>query len=452
LPVDRVFTLRGFGTVATGTLVTGRLSVGDELEVLPSGRRTRVRGLHVHGEAVENVAAGNRTAVNLAGLDLRELSRGDVLARPGSLRPTSLVDVELSLLPGERPLKDEARVRVHLASAERLARVRVLSGERIEAGATGFAQLRLEAPGVAGRGDRLVLRSYSPALTIGGGRVLDPLPAKRRRADAAELARLAELAEAAPGRAAALILARAGRAGLDAPTLAARVTVPLSELAAAAAGEPDVVAFGGEPAAYFSVDGVAALGRSICEQVEAFHRAQPLRAGMPREELRRRALPRLPAAVADALLGRLVAAGELRASADSIALPGHAVRLSPQEEAAREKLLGAAQQAGLAGLELPQAVQAARLEPLLAERVAKLLLAEGRLQRVGESLLLHRDHLEALKSDVRRRWPAGSRLDVAGFKELTGLSRKWVIPLLEYLDRERVTRRSGTDRVVLAAL
>jgi selenocysteine-specific elongation factor len=230
------------------------------------------------------------------------------------------------------------------------------------------------------------------------------------------------------------------------------VTVPLAELAAAVAGEPDVVAFGGETTVYFSRDGVAAVGRSVREQLEAFHRAQPLRAGMPREELRRRALPRFPPAVADALLGRLVAAGELRASADSIALPGHAVRLSPQEEAARERLLGAAQQAGLAGLELPQAVQAARLEPQLAERVAKLLLAEGRLQRVGESLLLHRDHLEALKGDVRRRWPAGSRLDVAGFKELTGLSRKWVIPLLEYLDRERVTRRSGTDRVVLAPL
>jgi selenocysteine-specific elongation factor len=451
LPVDRVFTLRGFGTVATGTLVSGRLSVGDELEVLPSRLRTRVRGLHVHGDAVERVGAGNRAAVNLAGLDVRDLSRGDVLTRPGSLRATSLVDVELSLLPGERPLKDEARVRVHLASAERLARVRVLSGERIEAGATGFAQLRLEAPGVAGRGDRLVLRSYSPAVTIGGGRVLDPLPAKRRRAEAAELARLAELPDAAPGRAAALLAARAGLAGLDAATLAARLTVPLPELLTAAA-EPDLVSLGGEPAVFFSRDGLGSLGQRVREQVAAFHRAQPLRAGMPREELRRRALPRLPAAVADALLGRLVAAGELRASADSITLPGHAVRLSPQEEAAREKLLGAAQQAGLAGLELPQAVQAARLEPLLAERVAKLLLAEGRLQRVGESLLLHRDHLEALKSDVRRRWPAGSRLDVAGFKELTGLSRKWVIPLLEYLDRERVTRRSGTDRVVLAAL
>jgi selenocysteine-specific elongation factor len=190
----------------------------------------------------------------------------------------------------------------------------------------------------------------------------------------------------------------------------------------------------------------------VRELVAAFHRAQPLRAGMPREELRRRALPRSTPAVADAAIEHLIEAGELRSSADSVALPDHAIRLSPQEESVRQALLSDAQQAGLAGLELPQAVRAGRLEAAVAERVVKLLLAEGRLQRVGDGLLLHRDHLEALKGDVRRRWPAGSRLDVAGFKELTGLSRKFVIPLLEYLDRERVTRRSGADRVVLAQL
>jgi selenocysteine-specific elongation factor len=230
------------------------------------------------------------------------------------------------------------------------------------------------------------------------------------------------------------------------------VTVPLPELVSALAGEPDVEAFGGEPAAYLSRGGLETLGQSVREQLENFHREQPLRAGMPREELRRRALLRTPAAVSDALLASLVATGELRAGTDSLSLAGHAVRLSPQEESARQALLAAAHAAGLAGLELPQAAQAGRLEPRVAERVAKLLLAEGRLQRLGDGLLLHRDHLETLKGDVRRRWPAGSRLDVAGFKELTGLSRKFVIPLLEYLDRERVTRRSGADRVVLTPL
>ncbi|HET6897539.1 MAG TPA: selenocysteine-specific translation elongation factor, partial [Vicinamibacteria bacterium] len=163
LPVDRAFTLRGFGTVVTGTLVSGAVAAGEEVEVLPSGRRARVRGLQVHGAAADRVEAGHRTAVNLSGLDVGDLARGDVVTRPGTLRATSILDAELTLLPGQRPLKDQARVRVHIASAEVLARVRVLEGAAIPAGATARVQLRLESPSVAGRGDRLVLRSYSPA-------------------------------------------------------------------------------------------------------------------------------------------------------------------------------------------------------------------------------------------------------------------------------------------------
>ncbi|HKC13729.1 MAG TPA: selenocysteine-specific translation elongation factor, partial [Vicinamibacteria bacterium] len=181
LPVDRVFTLRGFGTVVTGTLVSGALNVGEEVEILPSGRRARVRGVQIHGESVETAAAGNRTAVNLAGLEVEDLARGDVLARPGTLRPTRMLDAELTLLPGEKALADQSRVRVHVASAEALGRVRLLGGGRVEPGHTALVQLRLERPVAAGRGDRLIIRSYSPAATIGGARVLDSLPPARRR-------------------------------------------------------------------------------------------------------------------------------------------------------------------------------------------------------------------------------------------------------------------------------
>src|SRR6185436_11925874 len=184
LPLDRAFTLRGFGTVVTGTLISGTLALGEEVELLPSGRRARVRGLHVHGAAVARVEAGNRAAVNLVGLGVADVARGDVLARPGTLRPTSIVDAELTLLSGERPLKDQARVRVHVASGEYLARVRVAAGSAVEPGATAPVQLRLERPAVAGRGDRLIVRSYSPAVTIGGALVVDPLAPKKRRRDA----------------------------------------------------------------------------------------------------------------------------------------------------------------------------------------------------------------------------------------------------------------------------
>ncbi len=175
LPIDRVFSMKGFGTVVTGTLVAGSLSVDEELEVLPSGRRARVRGLQVHGAPVERAVAGTRTAVNLAGVEIDELARGDVLVRPGSLRATSMLDVELGLLRDTKPLADGARVRVHAASAEGLARVRLLEPGPLAPGQSALAQLRLEAPLVAGRRDRLVIRSYSPAVTIGGAIVVDAL-------------------------------------------------------------------------------------------------------------------------------------------------------------------------------------------------------------------------------------------------------------------------------------
>ena len=232
LPVDRVFSLKGFGTVVTGTLVSGELIEGEEVEALPSGARARVRGLQVHGESVERVGAGSRTAVNLGGVDKEALARGDVLVRPGSVLPTALLDVELSLLPDARPLRDGARVRVHAASAERLGRVRLLEAASLEPGASGVAQLRLESPFVAGRGDRLVLRSYSPALTIAGAVVLDPLPPRRRAADATLVSALRGKDAAT---AAAAFAEQAGAAGLALPALAARLTLPLAETAAAAA-------------------------------------------------------------------------------------------------------------------------------------------------------------------------------------------------------------------------
>src|SRR5438445_3773553 len=292
LPVDRAFTLRGFGTVVTGTMVTGDLALGEEVELLPSGRRARVRGLQVHGVAAEQVAAGHRTAVNLSGIEVQEIARGDVLARPGTLRATSIVEAELTLLPGERPLKDQARVRVHLASAEVLARVRTLAGPTVVAGPAAPVQLRLESPAVAGRGDRLVVRSYSPAVTIGGAVVLDPLAAKRRRGSAARPAAGLDATAAAIA-----FVTEAGAAGVDAPTLAARVTLPLASLLPALQERPEVMAFGRDPAWLVSADALRALGEATRARLAEFHARRPLQSAMPREELRRRVFARAPQGV-----------------------------------------------------------------------------------------------------------------------------------------------------------
>ena len=441
LPVDRVFTLRGFGTVVTGTLVSGRLDAGEEVEIVPSGRRARVRGLQVHGDPVGSVAAGARAAVNLASLEVEELSRGDVLTRPGTMLATSILDVELTLLPGEKPLKDQARVRVHIASAERLARVRLLEGARVEPAATARAQLRLESPAAAGRGDRLIVRSYSPATTIAGAVVLDPLSPRRRREP-----RVVSLAAGVAATAAALV-DEAGSAGIGAPTLAARLTMPLAALAAALEGQAGLVALGRDPVRYISTRALDALTGEARRALDQFHAGNPLKAGMPREELRRRVFSHAPDGAFERALAALTTGGELKMEGETVWLARHAVRLSPAEEAARDLLLKRAHDAGLAGIDA-RAPGTAGGDAGLAERVLRVLLAEGRVRRVGDAVVAA-GALDELKKEVRRRWPPGTRLDVAGFKDLTGLSRKFVIPLLEYLDRERVTRRSGTDRLVL---
>jgi selenocysteine-specific elongation factor len=449
LPVDRTFSLRGFGTVVTGTLVSGAVEAGEELEVLPSRKRARARGLQVHGAAVERAPAGTRVAVNLAGLEVEDVARGDVLARPDTLLPTSMVDVELALLPGERPLADQTRVRVHLASAEALARVRTLGGDRIEPGAAGLAQLRLERPVAAGRGDRLILRSYSPPATIGGGVVLDPLPPKRRRGDRPAVERLRALAGDDVAGAAAALVEDAGGAGIAAPRLAARLTLPLPTLLSALAAQPAVVAVGKAPGALVARTALSALADSVTSLLARVHRQEPLKAALSREELRRRLFSRAPAGAFEHVLEALAAAGKVRATPEAVALAGHAVTLTAAEEDARRALLAAVREAGLVGVDPTRAAEAIGKDRALLERVSRVLLAEGAVRRLGEGLLVHRDHLEALKQEVRRRWPPGSRLDVAGFKELTGLTRKYVIPLLEYLDGERVTRRAGGDRLVL---
>jgi selenocysteine-specific elongation factor len=330
-----------------------------------------------------------------------------------------------------------------VASAEVLARVRTLAGSVVAPGTAAPVQLRLESPAVAGRGDRLVIRSYSPAITIGGATVVDPLAAKRRRGTAAP----AE-AEDDAVRAAVRFVSAAGAAGLDAPTLAARVTVPLAALIPALADRAEVLSFGHDPVWLVAAEAVRALGETARGRLAEFHAAHPLQPAMSREELRRRVFARAPQGVFEAVLDALVREGRARVSGDGVALAGHAVTFTPEESRVRDAMLAAAAAAGLEGLDPVHPPASVSGDARIKDRVARALLAEGALRRVGD-LLVDAARLDALKGDVRRRWPPGSRLDVGAFKEVTGLTRKFVIPLLEYLDRERVTRRAGPDRVVL---
>jgi selenocysteine-specific elongation factor len=446
LPVDRAFTLRGFGTVVTGTLRGGRLAVGDEVEVMPSGLRSRVRGLHVHGSAVGEVGAGSRAAVNLAGLEVSDLERGDVVGEPGTLLPSSILDVRVTLLADARSLKDQARVRVHAATAEVLARLRLVGSAVLQPGATAPAQLRLERPTVVGRGDRLVLRSYSPADTIGGAVVLDPV-APRRRSGVHAPVPAPSAPDADPGLAAAFLVAESGERGVPLPVLATRLTMPRAELRPVLEGRADVVVLGEHAVARSVLQGQATRAEA---ELQRYHAANPLRADMPREELRARVFAHSPAGAYEEALAGLQRQGKVRVGAEGVALTGHEVRLSGDEEQGRALLLQAAAEAGLPGLAVADvARRSGKPQPVL-ERVARVLQNDGHLCRVGDVLVDARA-LAELKARVRTRFAPGTRLEVGVLKDMTGLSRKFVIPLLEFLDREKVTRRAGVDRVVLGA-
>ncbi|HWQ35726.1 MAG TPA: selenocysteine-specific translation elongation factor [Blastocatellia bacterium] len=463
LPIDRVFTIRGFGTVVTGTLIAGRIRTGDELELLPSdARRARARGLQVHGHTTAEAVAGERTAVNLQGIDLEEVSRGQALAPAGRLRATQMLDVRLHLLgSAPRPLRNRSRVRLHLGTAEILARV-VLPGQaELAPGTSGFAQLRLESPVLALPGDHYILRSYSPAVTIGGGTVVDALPHKHRLRDGARVvAQLEKLAtaerEGNETERIALFVEMAGEHGMTHAAIAARSGAndeTISQAAAALTKSRRLVAASNNPLLLVSQSAFNDLARRVREMLKDFHKKAPLETGLGREELRERIFAHLPAEIFRAVIAHLIERSEVVAEKDLLRLSTHRVELSAEEKAARDHIAELFAQAALQPMTLEEAItQATRkhgIDAARTQRFAQMLINSGDLIRVGE-LLFHRTAIESLKTTLQGYKAAhGSKLDVAAFKDLTGVSRKYAIPLLEYLDRQRITRRVGDVREIL---
>ncbi len=469
LPVDRAFSMRGFGAVVTGTLVAGEIAEGDEMELLPSGARVRVRGVQVHGRTVPQATAGQRTAINLGGIEASAIERGMVLAPAARLRTTQIFDAEIEMLAhAPRSLRSRQRVRVHLGAAEVLARVQVLedAGEII-AGARGFAQLRLEAPVVALPDERFIIRSYSPAHTVAGGRVLDAAAIKRRgreRTDARQ--RLALLAQTtaqdgsektndANATRTALFVASAGEQGLRRADLAARTgwtNETLDAALAAATSRGEVVETEG-----ISV-GQAALMRlagAAHEAVAAHHRREPLQRGLPRETLRERIFAHAAPEVFRIVLARAEADGQLVAERDVVRDASHRLSLSDADERLRVRLEQIYREHALAAPTFDEAWAQAGGDARAREhgrKLLQLLLDAGALARVAPDLFFHREALAQLVAQLRdyaTRHAPERLIDMAAFKNLAGISRKYAIPLLEHLDRERITRRAGDQRIIL---
>ena len=454
LPVDRVFTMKGFGAVATGTLTSGSLAVDEEVEVLPSGARARVRGLQVHGETVERALAGQRTAVNLQGIELSQVVRGDTLARPGTLLPSRMLDAELEVLASSpTPIKDLARVHLHIGTAVVVARVRVLGNEvAVTPGTRGPVQFRLETPVVATASDRFIVRRYSPLETLGGGRVLDPTPMKHSVTSPDVVKQLAALGSGDRVDKAALFVAEAGARGLQGSDLARRLGIDeasLAKLVQELVQQERAFRVSEKPPLLLAPEAVSQISEGILRELKAFHKANPLREGMPRGELREKATSRAPMEVFEWSLGRMVDEGKLRTVKDWVASSDHRIELSSEEADARSFLGDAFLQARYQPSALAEIASQNRRDLKLLQRIARLLIQEGTLVKVAEGMVFHRDALEELKRSVQQQKEKRPKIDVAFFKDLAGVTRKHAIPLLEWLDREHVTRRVGSERVIL---
>ena len=452
LPIDRVFTIKGFGTVVTGTLWTGNLAVGDEVTVLPKGLRSRVRRLQVHGETVERVEAGQRTAVNLPGLEVGEIERGDVLCLPDTLRPSNSFEATLALIAeAPRPLKNRARVRFHLGTSEILARAVLLDREELQPGERTYAHFRLENPSAALPGDRYVIRSYSPAFTIGGGSVLDPNPPKSRRTRAKLVEHLRILEQGRPTERVERHLLAAGFAPMTIEELRARCDLDRSSVVDALrelVEKGQAVRVGSrEDAGTLHVERVEQLRNEVLARLAEFHAKEPLKDGLAKEELRSRLPGQLPTAAFVWLLSFLATAGQVAVERDKVRLAGHHPTLSAAEEALKAGIARIFQEAGFQPPTPEGALAALKVEAKAGHAVFRRLVDDGVLVRIGDGLFLHRDGHQALRDRILERFQTQPSIDVGTMKELFGVSRKYAIPYLEHLDAIRVTRRQGDERV-----
>ncbi len=452
LPIDRAFAMKGFGTVVTGTLISGAVNAEDEVELLPSHKILRVRGLHSGGHRIARAVAGQRTALNLAGIEREEIERGMVLAPARVFESTERLDARITLLRSARPLKNRARVHFHQGTAEAIAEVILLDGaSQLAAGESAFAQLRLDQAALVLPGDRFILRQFSPVVTIGGGVVLDARAPRHKRKDAAitpflttcergqhqEI--LGALLEAAPrGMTFAEIVARSGWTDAEARVAAHKLTV--EKRARVLATEPLLVA---------AERAVANCATATRKAVETFHRANPLLPGIPKQELRARAGD-ARVEIFEAALDDLTKARALVVSGDLVRQTGREIELSPDEARAKELI---EREFARAGLTVPGfAVVLAKLpvDAPRAQKILQILLREKVLVKIANDLVFHSSALAGLRETLAKyRRDRGERLPITAFKELTGITRKYAIPLLEHLDREHVTRRVGDERVIL---
>lgn len=458
LPIDRSFSVKGFGAVVTGTLMAGEIVETDELEILPIGKKVRVRGLQTYGKSVKTAHAGQRTAVNLGGVEHSEIERGMVLCEKNVLRPTQIFDAEIEVLKdAKRSLKSRQRVRVHIGTIEALARVQVLNEEgEIQKGEKDFVQLRLETQVVTTPAERFIIRSYSPQITIAGGRVLDALAQKHRRKDAENVRKyLQNLIEADKTGQVKLYLETAGERGATFADLQARTGLRREILQKAIAGNIEKKALVETESFFVARTPFENLKMKTLREIENYHRREPLAKGILRETLREKIFAHLPPEVFKITLQFLEKENKIAAEKDIVKVAAHNLELSSEEKTLRENLSKIYRAAKLEAPKLEDVLHEStvgtKLSRETARKIFQLLINAGEVVKVTEEFYFGAETIGELvekMKDFADRSPE-RLIDVAAFKDIAGVSRKYAIPLLEYFDRERITRRAGDKRLIL---
>ena len=450
LPVDRVFTMKGFGTVITGTLIAGKVSVGDQIMLYPSNITSKVRGVQVHGESVPSAVAGMRTAINFQGLDKNLVNRGDIVATPDTLEPCHMVDVSLHYLPSNpKKMKNRTRVRFHSGTSEIMGIIVLLDREELIPGETALVQIRLEAPVSLIRDDRYVLRSYSPVRTIGGGRILDPVPAKHKpnRKDVVE-----HVSRLAKGDSEEIIqeqIQAASYAGLSYARLRIMANMPEKQLDQALQNmlsKQVILLVDKETRTYLHQRAFTEIRQHAKDYLAAYHAKNPLKSGIPKEELKTRLPVTLDGRTYLIALQHMVKDGEVAVEEDIVRLSGHRVALAADQKTLRNQILEALEKGALTPPYFKELCQELKAPLDQAKEVLSLLINEGLVTKIKEDLYYHHHPLEQLRQTLVDFLMSHEEISTPQFKDMTGASRKFVIPLIEYFDSIQLTIRVGDTR------
>jgi selenocysteine-specific elongation factor len=450
LPVDRVFTMKGFGTVITGTTISGRIKTGDEITIYPQGLTTRVRGIQIHNREVTEVRSGVRTAINLQGVEKAQILRGDVLATKDALRPSYMMDVLLDLLPSApRKLKNRAKARFHTGTSEIISTVVLLDRDELEPGDRCFAQIRLDHPTAVLPHDRFVLRSYSPVRAIGGGEILHVLPKKRKRFSEVVMKELEVLNTGDLSEVTAQLVYMGRFRGLeqrDLPLLGNASKKKLEEILKGLLSQRKLIQYDKEKGALIHVDFLTKAREEIMTILTEYHRDFPLRTGLHKEELRSRTGGSTNQKLFNYLVNQLIQEGVVVQEMEALRLTEHKVTLAQDQETVRHDIEAIYLKGGLQPPYFREVKD--KFPGQTGTDVLQVMVKEGVLIKVKEDLFFHKRVLEDLESQLIAFIKEKGEISTPQFKDMTGVSRKYTIPLIEYFDKSQVTVRVGDTRIL----